>query len=99
MVVRISDKMQNYSKVTKLLVKPLFNYRKRPYCARLEEMYNDNYSIWQYSPKYYCVEDELTENGIKEMLEGFLSKESRNKEINKPFIPIFEIEYKKIKKV
>lgn len=23
----------------------LFNYRKRPYCARLEEMYNDNYSI------------------------------------------------------
>lgn len=77
----------------------LFNYRKRPYCARLEEMYNDNYSIWQYSPKYYCVEDELTENGIKEMLEGFLSKESRNKEINKPFIPIFEIEYKKIKKV
>lgn len=77
----------------------LFNYRKRPYCARLEEMYNDNYSIWQYSPKYYYVEDELTENGIKEMLEGFLSKESRNKEINKPFIPIFEIEYKKIKKV
>lgn len=77
----------------------LFNYRKRSYCARLEEMYNDNYSIWQYSPKYYCVEDELTENGIKEMLEGFLSKKSRNKEINKPFIPIFEIEYKKIKKV
>lgn len=77
----------------------LFNYRKRPYCARLEEMYNDNYSIWQYSPKYYCVEDELTENGMKEMLEGFLSKKSRNKEINKPFIPIFEIEYKKIKKV
>ena len=37
----------------------LFNYRKRPYCARLEEMYNDNYSVWQYSPKYYCVEDEL----------------------------------------
>ena len=28
-----------------------------------------------------------------------LSKKSRNKEINKPFIPIFEIEYKKIKKV
>ena len=77
----------------------LFNYRKRPCCARLEEMYNDNYSIWQYSPKYYCVEDELTENGIKEMLEGFLSKKSRNKEINKPFIPIFEIEYKKVKKV
>lgn len=49
--------------------------------------------------KYYCVEDELTEKGIKEMLEGFLSKKSRNKEINKPFIPIFEIEYKKIKKV
>jgi len=32
-------------------------------------------------------------------LEGFLSKKSRNKEINKPFIPIFEIEYKKVKKV
>ena len=26
MVVRISDKTQNYSKVTKLLVKPIFNY-------------------------------------------------------------------------
>ena len=49
--------------------------------------------------KHYCVEDELTEKGIKEMLEGFLSKKSRNKDINKPFIPIFEIEYKKIKKV
>ena len=44
-------------------------------------------------------QDELTENGIKEMLAGFLSKKSRNKEINKPFIPIFEIEYKKVKKV
>lgn len=76
----------------------LFNYRKRPYCARLEEMYNDNYSIWQYSPKYYCVEDELTENGMKEMLEGFLSKKSRNKEVNKTFIPILEMEYKKLKK-
>lgn len=76
----------------------LFNYRKRPYCARLEEMYNDNYSIWQYSPKYYCVEDELTLLGIKDMLEGFLSKKSRNKEVNKPFIPILEMEYKKLKK-
>ena len=26
MVIRVSDKTQNYSKVTKLLVKPLFNY-------------------------------------------------------------------------
>ena len=76
----------------------LFNYRKRPYCARLEEMYNDNYSIWQYSPKYYCVEDELTLLGIKDMLEGFLSKKSRNKEVNKTFIPILEMEYKKLKK-
>ena len=98
MVVRISDKTQNYSKVTKLLVKPLFNYRKRPYCTKLEEMYNDNYSIWQYSPKYYYVEDELTLLGIKDMLEGFLSKKSRNKEVNKPFIPILEMEYKKLKK-
>lgn len=77
----------------------LFNYQKRPYCAKMEEMYNENYSVWQYSPKYYCVEDELTENGIKDMLEGFLSKKSRNKEVNKPFIPIFEMEYKKVKKV
>lgn len=76
----------------------LFNYCKRPYCARLEEMYNDNYSIWQYSPKYYCVEDELTLLGIKDMLEGFLSKKSRNKEVNKTFIPILEMEYKKLKK-
>lgn len=76
----------------------LFNYRKRPYCARLEEMYNDNYSIWQYSPKYYYVEDELTLLGIKDMLEGFLSKKSRNKEVNKTFIPILEMEYKKLKK-
>ena len=45
-------------------------------------MYNDNYSIWQYSPKYYYVEDELTLLGIKDMLEGFLSKKSRNKEVN-----------------
>ena len=51
-----------------------------------------------YSPKYYCVEDELTENGMKEMLEGFLSKKSRNKEVNKTFIPILEMEYKKLKK-
>lgn len=76
----------------------LFNYRKRPYCAKLEEMYNDNYSIWQYSPKYYYVEDELTLLGIKDMLEGFLSKKSRNKEVNKTFIPILEMEYKKLKK-
>ena len=76
----------------------LFNYRKRPYCARLEEMYNDNYSIWQYSPKYYCVEDELTLLGIKDMLEGFLSEKSKKKEVNKPFIPILEMEYKKLKK-
>ena len=76
----------------------LFNYRKRPYCAKLEEMYNDDYSIWQYSPKYYCVEDELTLLGIKDMLEGFLSKKSRNKEVNKTFIPILEMEYKKLKK-
>ena len=76
----------------------LFNYRKRPYCAKLEEMYNDNYSIWQYSPKYYYVEDEVTLLGIKDMLEGFLSKKSRNKEVNKTFIPILEMEYKKLKK-
>ena len=76
----------------------LFNYRKRPCCARLKEMYNDNYSIWQYSPKYYYVEDELTLLGIKDMLEGFLSKKSRNKEVNKTFIPILEMEYKKLKK-
>ena len=76
----------------------LFNYQKRPYCAKMEEMYNENYSVWQYSPKYYCVEDELTENGIKDMLEGFLSKKSRMKEVNKPFIPILEMEYKKLKK-
>lgn len=76
----------------------LFNYRKRPYCARLEEMYNDNYSIWQYSPKYYCVDDELTLLGIKDMLEGFLSEKSKKKEVNKPFIPILEMEYKKLKK-
>lgn len=76
----------------------LFNYRKCPCCAKLEEMYNDNYSIWQYSPKYYYVEDELTLLGIKDMLEGFLSKKSRNKEVNKTFIPILEMEYKKLKK-
>ena len=76
----------------------LFNYRKRPYCAKLEEMYNDNYSIWQYSPKYYCVEDELTLHGIKDMLEGFLSDKSKMKKVNKLFIPILEMEYKKIKK-
>lgn len=76
----------------------LFNYRKRPYCARLEEMYNDNYSIWQYSPKYYYVEDELTLLGIKDMLEGFLSEKSKKKEVNKPFIPILEMEYNKLKK-
>lgn len=76
----------------------LFNSRKRPYCAKLEEMYNDNYSIWQYSPKYYCVEDELTLHGIKDMLEGFLSNKSKMKKVNKPFIPILEMEYKKIKK-
>lgn len=76
----------------------LFNYRKRPYCAKLEEMYNDNYSIWQYSPKHYYAEDELTLLGIKDMLEGFLSKKSRNKEVNKTFIPILEMEYKKLKK-
>ena len=29
MVIRISDKTQNYSKVTKLLVKPSFNKRQR----------------------------------------------------------------------
>ena len=34
----------------------------------------------------------------KEMLEGFLSKKSRNKEVNKTFIPILEMEYKKLKK-
>lgn len=35
---------------------------------------------------------------MKEMLEGFLSKKSRNKEVNKTFIPILEMEYKKLKK-
>ena len=51
-----------------------------------------------YSPKYYCVEDELTLLGIKDMLEGFLSEKSKKKEVNKPFIPILEMEYKKLKK-
>ena len=36
MVVRISDKTQNYSKVTKLQVKPLVNKSGVPYTAGLD---------------------------------------------------------------
>ena len=76
----------------------LFHYQKIPRCAKMEELYNDSYSVWQFTPKYFDVEDELTISGIKDMLEGFLSKKSRMKEVNKPFIPILEMEYKKLKK-
>lgn len=76
----------------------LFHYQRIPRCAKMEELYNDSYSVWQFTPKYFDVEDELTINGIKDMLEGFLSKKSRMKEVNKPFIPILEMEYKKLKK-
>ena len=76
----------------------LFHYQRIPRCAKMEELYNDSYSVWQFTPKYFDVEDELTINGIKDMLEGFLSKKSRMKQVNKPFIPILEMEYKKLKK-
>ena len=44
MVVRISDKTQNYSKVTKLLVKPIHNYAeiKNEVEAGIIEFMNSN---------------------------------------------------------
>ena len=57
MVVRISDKTQNYSKVTKLLVKPIINYSTKETAeASLDHI------IKTYS--------ECLENGIKEKLKG-----------------------------
>ena len=42
MVIRISDKTQNYSKVTKLLVKPSFFKTKYPKCQLIMTSHNTN---------------------------------------------------------
>ena len=58
----------------------LFNYRKRPYCTKLEEMYNDNYSIWQYSPCLLytsCVKQEDMTKALIALIQKTLKNHKR----------------------
>ena len=47
MVIRVSDKKKNYSKVTKLLVKPIINYDLESLNYTVSKMSDDQYIIVQ----------------------------------------------------
>ena len=57
MVIRISDKTQNYSKVTKLLVKPFFN--EHFVLNENESMFLDQFKQKNYMPELLYDGDEL----------------------------------------